>query len=140
MDKTYFQNAKAQMKEFQEKMKKDGKEFFLSVSKELFEQNPTLLKFGWIQYTPYYNDGDACVFSAHLEYPKMLLDGEDESEYEEERWFSKDEKDTKPAMVCDKVIEFLSQFDDNDMELLFGDHCEVIVTKDGIEVESYDHD
>lgn len=140
MDKTYFQNAKAQMKEFQEKMKQDGKKFFLEISKELFEQNPTLLKFGWRQYTPYYNDGDACEFSAHLDYPKMLLVGEPEEEFEEERWFSSDEKETDASKTYNKVTEFLSQFDDNDMELLFGDHCEVIVTKDGVEVEEYEHD
>lgn len=140
MDKTYFQNAKAQMKEFQEKMKQEGKDFFLKISKELFEQNPKLIKFGWIQYTPYYNDGDPCEFSAHVDYPKMLIDGEDESEFDEERWCSRDEKETEASQICDKVTEFLSQFDDEDMELLFGDHCEVIVTREGVEVESYDHD
>lgn len=24
---------------------------------------------GWVQYTPYFNDGDTCEFSVHTEYP-----------------------------------------------------------------------
>lgn len=36
-----------------------------SVSKffsEFFDQNPTIYGIWWTQYTPYFNDGDACVF------------------------------------------------------------------------------
>lgn len=137
MDKTYFENAKAQMKEFQEKMKTDGKQFFLNISKEVFEQNPTLVKFGWRQYTPYYNDGDECVFRASFDYPNILLEGQDEDLYEEETWYT--EKDAE-FPVWNNVKTFLSQFDDNDVQLLFGDHVQVSVTKDGVEVEEYSHD
>ena len=137
MDKTYFENAKAQMQEFQEKMKNEGKQFFLNVSKEVFEQNPTLVKFGWRQYTPYWNDGEACVFSANLDYPNILLKDQDEDLYDEESWFTGDDAEYP---VWSNVITFLSQFDDNDVELLFGDHVCVSVTKDGVEVEEYEHD
>jgi len=27
--------------------------------------DPTILEFGWTQYTPYFNDGDTCEFSVH---------------------------------------------------------------------------
>lgn len=135
MDKTYFENAKAQMKEFQEKMKNEGKQFFLNISKELFEQNPTLVKFGWRQYTPYYNDGDECVFSANLGYPRMLLSGQDEKDYDGV-WF-KSEDTSDEAKVWNNVRTFLSQFDDGDVQSIFGDHVEVVVTKDGVEVEEY---
>ena len=27
--------------------------------------DPTIVEFGWIQYTPYFNDGDECIFNAH---------------------------------------------------------------------------
>lgn len=139
MDKTYFDNAKKQMAEFKEKMKQDGKQFFSDQSKELFEKHPTLVKFGWTQYTPYFNDGDTCYFSASLDYPKFLLVGMNEELYDEEPYYSKDEI-TDESIVWNGIREFLSQFDDSDVELLFGDHCEVIVTKDGVEVEEYEHD
>ncbi len=139
MDKTYFQNAKKQMAEFKEKMKQDGKQFFAEQCKELFQKHPTLLKFGWVQYTPYYNDGDTCEFSANLDYPKFLLVGMDEDLYDEEPYYSKDEV-TDESIVWNSIREFLSQFDDSDVEILFGDHCEVIVTKDAVEVEEYEHD
>jgi len=138
MDKTYFDTMKAQMAEFKEKMKADGKKFFLEQSKELFKDNPSLVKFGWVQYTPYFNDGDACTFSAQLDSPRILIEGENEDEYEE-TWY-RDSDNSDSANVWRKVIKFLSQFDEDDVELLFGDHCEVVVTRDTVEVEEYEHD
>lgn len=139
MDKTYFQSAKKQMAEFKEKMKKNGKKFFSEQSKELFEKHPTLVKFGWTQYTPYYNDGDDCIFSANLDYPKFLLVGMDKALYDEEPYYSDDEV-TDESIVWSSIREFLSQFDNSDVEILFGDHCEVIVTKKSVKVKEYEHD
>ncbi len=31
----------------------------------LFEANPTILGFRWQQYTPYFNDGEPCVFRVY---------------------------------------------------------------------------
>lgn len=140
MDKTYFQNAKKQMAEFKETMKKNGRKFFSEQSKELFDKHPTLVKFGWIQYTPYWNDGEPCEFSAQLESPHMLLVGQDDEVYEEEAWFPDDAEITDESIAFRAIIEFLSQFDDEDVEILFGDHCQVTVTEDGVEVEEYEHD
>ena len=36
--------------------------------KYIFEKYPTLESFGWTQYTPYFNDGDATIFSASTDY------------------------------------------------------------------------
>ena len=46
----------------------------------------------------------------------------------------------KVSKLYDPVIEFLNQFSSIDMEDMFGDHVEVIVTPDGIYKETYDHD
>lgn len=153
MDKAYFDTMKSEIKLFRERMKDEGEKFFLEQSKELFKENPNLVKFAWHQYTPYFNDGDPCVFRASLEYPSVLLigdvvkdeDGNPLPEYDEDLWmdeesyFSKDDK-SEPAKICRNVIAFLGQFDDDDVEEFFGDHCQVIVSRDGIEVESYSHD
>jgi len=136
MDKTYFQSSKALIAEFRKKMSEEGKKFFSEQAKELFEHCPELVKFGWTQYTPYFNDGEACYFSANLGSPKILFKGEDEDLYEE-RWYSEGEEGYKPLAT---VVEFLGQFDDDDVEMLFGDHCEVTVTRNGVEVEEYEHD
>ena len=152
MDKTYIDNTKAQqIKELRAKIKGGGKKFFLDSSKELFEKNPTLLKFGWTQYTPYYSsfDGEACAFSAELDFPKILLNGEPSEEnpeiYDEETWidneyyFKKTDK-SEEARIYGEVKEFLSHFDDADVENFFGDHCQVIASRDCVEIEEYDHD
>lgn len=40
----------------------------------------------------------------------------------------------------EKIKQLVSSIDDDLMLAMFGDHCKVIVTKDSIEVEEYDHD
>lgn len=139
MDKAYFLDMKKKVQEFQKKMEEEGKQFFSELAKDLFEQNPSLLKFGWVQYTPYFNDGDACYFSAQLSEPRILLDGQDEDSYDDYLYYREDDNGHE-AKVWRNVVDFLEQFDHNDVESMFGDHCEVIVTRDGVEVEEYSHD
>lgn len=38
------------------------------------------------------------------------------------------------------ISRFIQSIQDSDLELIFGDHVQVFVTKDGVEVEKYDHD
>lgn len=144
MDKTHFETMKAKIAEFQKQMEEEGKELFLSMCTEFFAEHPTLLKFGWHQYTPYFNDGDECVFSAALDYPNMLLSGEGEYSDEdtwldEEAWFKSEDKSSE-SILHGELREFLGQFDDEDVKMFFGDHCQVVVSRDGIEVEEYSHD
>ncbi len=145
MDKTYFDEMKQKIKDFRVKMEQEGKQFFLESSKILFDENPKLLKFAWHQYTPYFNDGDECVFSAALDYPNILVEdggeGFDEDSWlDEEPYFTKEEEDTEQAKLHKVVVEFLSKFDDDDVKMLFDDHCQVVVSRDGVEVEEYSHD
>lgn len=44
---------------FEKKMKDSFKEIF----KEFFDNYPEIQAIGWEQYTPYFNDGEPCVFS-----------------------------------------------------------------------------
>lgn len=48
--------------------------------KALFGKYPDLISFSWTQYTPYFNDGDECVFSVYADYPEMELEGIDQDE------------------------------------------------------------
>lgn len=138
MDKQYFEGMKAQMKEFRQRMKDEGETFFKDLAKELFEKNPELLKFSWYQYTPYFNDGDPCIFSANIDYPNILLSNMDEEIWlDDEPYF---DDGTKESEILDSVIKFLSQFDDSDFEMLFDDHSRIIVGRDEIVIEEYSHD
>ena len=54
---------------------------------ELFANSDTIETISWTQYTPYFNDGEECTFSANVDY----LDVNGESDY--------DRKDLKPFLI-----------------------------------------
>jgi hypothetical protein len=139
-----------------------AKTLFEEASATLFEEYPNLVKFGWSQYTPYFNDGDTCTFSSHHEYPSIVFtstpkqsededddyDNDEFSEYHYTDGYGKDKK-KKTNLTPDEeaeyatgmaVIEFLKNFEDDDMLSMFGDHQRISVTRKGVESEDYEHD
>lgn len=139
MDKTYFEQKKREIAEFRQKMKDEGGEFFKEISADIFTEYPDLISFGWTQYTPYFNDGDPCTFSARTDCPKIHVQGESEEDEDGEDFYSANDQSHR-ARVWRSVQGLLEQFDNDDMEMLFGDHCQVTVKRDGVEVEKYSHD
>lgn len=124
-------------------------------------------EFGWTQRTPYFNDGDACVFSAFDFWvrtaggPKPEQDDADEYDDddhedlsvgygthpvlggsegwgEDRRYVGEHEAIWRKAKALDDAIDD-GHFDDVLLKL-FGDHCKVKVRRDGITVDHYDHD
>jgi hypothetical protein len=51
--------------ELRETMKREGKEALKEAFVEFFDKHPEAKEILWTQYTPYFNDGDACTFSKH---------------------------------------------------------------------------
>ncbi len=49
--------------ELKKLMQEQGKEALKEAFKEFFAAHPEATKVVWTQYTPYFNDGDACTFS-----------------------------------------------------------------------------
>ena len=109
--------------------------------------------FTWQQYTPYFNDGDACVFGVYADEPKIngfdayeapdrvtylwgdkltALSTEERAEYER--------KYAEYSEPYRKVARFVISWETEDLLFMFGDHVEVTVSRDGIEVEDYSHD
>ena len=76
---TKYQALKTKIAESRKQLEQTAKEAFTEMTKEFFEENPDLLAFGWTQYTPYWNDGDVCEFSAHTDYPSVttVIDGQE---------------------------------------------------------------
>ena len=125
----------------------------------VFNKYPELESFGWTQYTPYFNDGEACTFYTNINYLKINDEYADESDWispiniiKSGNW-NRDLKvyegreeepneDYNEALVntCDEIISFLENFDNDFYLNKFGDHAEVIVTKNGIDISDYDHD
>lgn len=142
MDKQSFDDYKVRMAEYRKKMEEEGKAFFSELVKPVFEKYPQLERISWTQYTPYFNDGDPCTFSSGASYPSMKFAGtaaEDDDDEHEESYFKND--DASDEAECYRMaVQVLDSFDDDDYEMLFGDHARVILNPSGIEVEDYEHD
>lgn len=115
-----------------------------------------VVEFGWRQYTPYFNDGETCVFSACELWVRTTADTDVEDHDDLTMWShpslsgSRWEGNTKvtydvqmpqaaaAAMALEQAIERGSA--DNVLLDLFGDHARITVKRDGITVDYYEHD
>jgi len=139
---TKLEELKSKHAELKTQILEESKAFFKSESAHLFQSNPSLESFSWKQYTPYFNDGEECVFSANTDYVRI-------NDVEDSEWASrktlfggKENKDYDPVIseIYPQVKEFLKNFDDETMKEMFGDHCQITVTRDEVKVDGYDHD
>jgi hypothetical protein len=157
-------DIKQKLAALKEDYKKTAEAMFHEGVKELFELHPSLDSFGFTAYSPYFNDGEECRFSAHTDYP--YINGYNDDEGSMEKYFEPREGDSNiwkkigrwdysngynnrvwvdgdaelDAMVKD-VKEFLSSFNDDVWQDLIGNHVIVRISKDGIETEEYsNHD
>lgn len=63
------------MEEMQKKVAKMGADELHKAFLPLFDKNPKLESLTWTQYTPYFNDGDECVFSVNVDYLSAVYGG-----------------------------------------------------------------
>lgn len=110
----------------------------------------------WRQYTPYWNDGEACYFGRHGTFVVHSLSEEqmtdrDYDVYEfpeyygsfyesDKKQFSEAGFTEKEVEQLEKLLRTLNDIPDDFYEFAFGDHVEVTITKDGVQVEEYSHD
>ncbi|MCP3820119.1 hypothetical protein NLX86_19060 [Streptomyces sp. A3M-1-3] len=132
--------------------------------------DPTITEFGWRQYTPYFNDGDPCTFSAYETWVRTTTDGEDVDGYELEVAYSHPslgqmtggEWVDNPEDPGGRRIKVGERYEGSDqaryerareldraieggqyLDVLldaFGDHANITVRRSGIQVEFYQHD
>jgi hypothetical protein len=113
-------------------MIKDLQQEFPDLLKGAFEKNPTVESVSWRQYTPYFNDGDECAFSAYLGYDDLSINGKN--------YWDEDERETVKPIYQD-FSTILLEIPEEFYKDLFGDHIEVKVNSDGtVETEEYEHD
>lgn len=136
---------KAELAAFNEKKKQLVEQLrteFPSLLKPLFDQSDNIKKISWTQYSPYFNDGDECTFSAHIDY----IDVNDEEYYEENDDEDRDDDEYLPLTENDdkivkEITQVLQSVPEEFYEELFGNHVKVNVFRDGtLDVEEYDHD
>lgn len=139
------------IKRQQEELAEQVRKVFAAGAKEMFKQYPDLEYFAWTQYTPYFNDGDPCTFRTNTDYLelKMQPNSTDETTYYTDHFFPHGVKGrmeregrtemTRLEKVGCAVSKFLEVFEEDDFLNMFGDHARVIVTREGVTTELYDH-
>ena len=157
----------AEQTELKRKFQVQAQEMFKGVTKEFFEKNPGVTAVVWEQYTPYFNDGDTCTFEVHEPVFTNSPNGEDVSpwgEYEGEeegiwacinvgcvlasnRSYDKETASTilaaggVDAASCDAFSRMINSSVMKGIFLaMFADHVKVTATREGFDVEDYEHD
>lgn len=126
--------------EFQEK----GKALLITAFSEFFQANPEIKSILWCQYTPYFNDGDECIFSVHDMVYSLSIDEIEEANRtdvygDEERFYSRYTKGPHREAFDEFTSEIMSLPNEIYKET-FGDHVMVLATREGFHTEEYDHD
>lgn len=127
--------------------------------------DPLIAEFGWQQYTPYYNDGEACEFTistpwfrttqddtasdeddlqVDLEHPTLgLVEGHYQGAYPHVEFVQTGYTGHHEAtlLACKALSAAIaSGAFDTVLQENFGDHASVTVRRDGIDVETYEHE
>lgn len=154
-----LEELKAMKEEFAELKKthlEKSKVMFTNICTKLFEKHPKLESFGWRQYTPYFNDGEECTFSAHVDEPdingidgyranfqlEFVTDYGGKQDPATKQYPKKLNENYSPEVAAAQkdVVEFLQNIDESVLRDLFDDHVRVTVTRAGTDVEEYEHD
>ena len=147
-------------KQYEDKLKKDGESIVKGALAEFFATFPEVEALRWDQFTPYFNDGEACVFTfrgLHVKIKNASVSDEVKEEINVNDFLDieydlYDWDDVKKEKIAKKGFEKLyeaglklngqlGQVEDA-LETVFGDHSQVTVTSDGkVEIEDRsDHD
>lgn len=148
-----IQENKDKIQQLRKELFEQTKNFFSECTKELFDSDDRLKTISFTAYTPYFSDGDVCIYSAHTDDP--YINGYDyyDDDYDGSEFINlyslagkRDYKsntysgEQKAANTIKSVKAFLSSFDDEFWKEFVGDHCRVTITRDNVEVDEYSHD
>lgn len=104
----------------------------------VFDQHPKLESFSWNQYTPYFNDGDECVFRVNSDADSLYYNGDSYYDYTEDNEALMKEFENGPGKTIETILNSLG---DDILRNIFGDHALITVNRDGtVEVDGYEHE
>lgn len=122
-------------KALDEKIKSEGRKAITAFLKEFFDKRPDVYGIKWTQYTPFYCDGDACVFRLNGVYTFKTQEAFEAAEdgdalYDcEGAEYNYGEEPQKSLSEIEEILQ-----------VVFGDHAQVSVTREKIDVEEYEHE
>ncbi len=134
-----------QMKANYDKALRDnGREALGTLFKEFFAAHGDVLAVSWTQYTPHWNDGDACTFHVR-DFSYALASAGAEDSYLTVEIDGKTvglvESYDLPEAMRPELQAFETVATDDDLyEALFGNGVRVVATRAGFAVEEYEHD
>lgn len=108
-------------------------------------QYPGIKAIGWVQYTPYFNDGEPCVFGVQQMVVSKLEDNDRAYDLYEEGWIETWMRDTPQGFsteeweACRDLSSRLQNLED-ELKVAFGDHARITVTASGIVSDEYSHE
>lgn len=126
--KNRAENFKKKMDKNLNRLKKEAQKEIQELFSAVFEENERLVSFSFTCYTPYFNDGEECRYQVHF-YGEM-----------EDLEFKEHASDEEKEKALDDLLKIFNAIPDEYFEDIYGDHCEVKVTKERTEVSDYDHD
>jgi len=108
--------------------------------KAFFAAHPTIGALRWTQYTPHFNDGEACEFRVNNDFDVLLgkyIPDDDDSDDESNEFVEIHDVEDGPTK---EAICSLERAVNEDVFLsAFGDHAKIIATPEGFHVTEYDH-
>lgn len=136
---------------------------FRALAQSVFDAHPRLESFNWTQYTPYFNDGDECIFGANTDEDSIgindlkahalelqefdyIPDGHEARDrwgYVRSKYRKEPNKRYDPELAAARkaVAQFLAQFEADELKRMFGDHVCVTIRRDGRpSVDSHEHE
>lgn len=120
----------AKKKELVEELRKQWSALF----EELFNKSKCIESISWSQYTPYFNDGEECVFRPNTDW----LDINEEDYYDRDSIEGWDESE---EAIIKEIKTLLGDIPEDFLKELFGDHVQITIKKSGeIVVTEYDHE
>jgi hypothetical protein len=158
---TTLTNAIDEMKTIMDEMREKGKKVFYDAVSSIFETYPEVYGITWTQYTPYFNDGEECIFSisevfflpgivddlGNYETSGEIYDDLSGYDYDSIAFYMYSYQDVpvwqRPSPELKETIKSFESFTSSYEDFLkdtFGDHVEVFITREGIKVTEYEHD
>jgi len=141
-------------RQLDEQIRKSGGEVFVEHFKPFFDKYPEVDGITWTQYTPYFNDGEPCVFDVHEtvivseqiacgNHPEISEEDFYKDDYQHEYAVSIRYKATSKAMEdMDNDLHKFTNGIPSDIYLsVFGDHVKVFISRHGgVIVDEHEHD
>lgn len=147
---TPLEEIQAAKKAFDDAVALHGRNAVVIAVREVFEKVPEVQSIRWQQYTPYFNDGDACEFSVND--PSYKFDGVDEEagDYGDgyiDNWSLTYNSETKPlyekyGSIFQSFAHTMCNTLEKVLEVTFGDHIVVQIDRGSEDflIEDYYHD